>query len=110
MRPYHADEHPYIRQVLHRAQQDATFRELLKQHPHRAIKDETGIDVPPDFKIRFVEPFFGNGLRVMMPEPPPPGRDVVEEERLEEDEELSLDDLEEAAGGTGDPVDPESPW
>lgn len=105
MSSFNAEEHSYIQQVLARAARDAAFRARLMQHPHAAIKEETGIDVPPGFAIRFVEQPGRNNLTVQFPETPP----LPEEEA---EDELSLDDLEAAAGGTGGTPDgdPESPW
>ena len=113
MSSFHDKEHPYIQQVLKRTEWDRDFRERLKLDPKAAIKEETGIDVPAGFDIRFLERPGRSDLMAMFPEPPP------EEEDQEEEDELSLDDLEEAAGGRGGhgghgddppPKDPESPW
>ncbi len=99
MSRFHGKEHPYIQQVLKRTEWDRDFRERLKLDPKAAIKEETGIDVPAGFDIRFVERPGRHDLMTLFPEPPPE----------EEEDELDLDDLEEAAGGSSC-TDPESPW
>lgn len=104
MSGFNAEQHPYIQQALDRANRDTAFRKRLKQNPRAAIKEETGIDVPAGFGIRFVERFGRRNLTLVIQEPP-------EEPEIEEDDELGLEDLEEAAGGTGGiDGDPETPW
>ena len=113
MSSFHDKEHPYVQQVLERAKRDRRFHKRLKQDPRAAIKEETGIDVPPGFGIRFVERFGRRDLMALFPERPPEEENVVDEEGEEDDDELDLEDLEEAAGGTGDdppPDPPEGPW
>ena len=104
-----AEDHPYIRQVVHRAMKDRDFRERLKQNAKVAIKEETGIEIPDDVEIRFTERFGRRRLRVITSLLTPDEEEELEEE---DEEELSLEDLEEAAGGSGGdpPDDPESPW
>jgi len=102
MSHFHDKEHPYIQQVLKRTEWDRDFRERLKLDPKAAIKEETGIDVPAGFDIRFLERPGRPGLISVFPEPPP-------DEEDEEEDELDLDDLEDVAGGDGG-TPPESPW
>ena len=105
MSSFHDKDHPYIQQVLGRAARDRRFRKRLKQDAKAAIKEQTGIDVPPGFDIRFVERSGRHDLMALFPELPP------EEEEEVEDDELDLDDLEEAAGGDGgSSPPPEGPW
>lgn len=112
MSNFNAEEHPYIQQVLARAARDVAFRARLMQSPHAAIKEETGVEVPPDFAIRFVQRPGSNDVTVLFPETPSEtGSTPLDEDPA--DDELSLDDLEAAAGGTGGGTsgdDPESPW
>ncbi len=98
------DAHPYLQQVLDRAASDADFRARLKSDPAVAIKEHTGIEVPEGFTIHFAEKPAGVDLMVVLPDP------VVQATESEADE-LSLDELEAAAGGTGGyGGDYESPW
>jgi len=41
--------------VLARAETDVAFRARLLTEPHRAIEDAFGIQVPQDFRLRFIE-------------------------------------------------------
>ncbi len=96
MSEHYDEQHPVIQQVLRRAATDATFRARLTSEPHAAIQDETGVAVPADYDVRFVERLDGGGLEVSFPP------------AAAEEDELSLDDLDAAAGGTGGGYD--APW
>lgn len=76
--------------IRRKAAEDPDFRELCLSNPKAAVKKATGIEVPDDFNLRFVE---NNGadLTVVLPD----------EEPKSEDDLLSDDDLEDVAGGDG---------
>lgn len=108
MSRFNPEEHPYIQQVLARAAEDPSFRARLLKHPHTAIKEETGINVPPDFAIWFVQQPGMSTVTVQFPERSTDA-DMLAGDAYPAEDELSLDDLEAAAGGTTN-NDPESPW
>jgi len=49
------DDRDDLHRVLARAAVDREFRQKLIANPHAAIKEATGIELAPTFKIRFVE-------------------------------------------------------
>ncbi len=75
-----------INSVLERARTDKDFRELVLNDPKKAIKQETGIDVPGDLNIKTVDNA-GADMTVVVPDYEDPNA------------ELSEADLEHAAGG-----------
>ena len=54
--------------VLARAETDVAFRARLLTEPHRAIEDEFGIQVPPDFRLRFIERHSDVDALVVLPD------------------------------------------
>jgi hypothetical protein len=80
--------------ILKRASTDMTFRAGLLTDPRAAITKAFGMTIPPDFRIKFVER--GPDLDAL----------VVLPDVKSKDEELSEDDLEHVAGGTGEDL----PW
>ena len=73
--------------VLARAETDVPFRKRLLAEPHRAIQDAFGIQVPPDFRLRFIERHADVDALVVLP-------DLRHEEG-----ELTVESLEHVAGG-----------
>ena len=73
--------------VLARAETDVAFRARLLTEPHRAIQDVFGIQVPPDFRLRFIERHPDVDALVVLPD------------LRAEDGELSVEVLEHVAGG-----------
>ncbi len=74
--------------ILDRATCDRGFRQLLLDEPKSAIHCEFGIEIPPSFKIKFIEKDPDIHSLVVLP-------------AFLGDGELSEDDLEAACGGTG---------
>ena len=73
--------------ILERAAGDREFRRRLIAEPHRTIREQFGVTIPPTFTIRFVEKEPGVDALVVLPELGPEGG------------ELSDDDLESVSGG-----------
>lgn len=82
------DQRKLLDEILERAARDVAFREALLDTPHRAIHRAFGVDVPATYRMRFIErdPFFD--LLVVLP-------DLVAQQ-----DTLSDEDLDAAAGGT----------
>jgi len=72
--------------ILSRAAKDAAFNKLCVTNPAAACKQATGEDIPPNFKIRFVENM-GANLTLVLP-------DMVDASG-----ELKDAELEQVAGG-----------
>lgn len=77
--------------VLSRAATDAAFRQELLREPRAAIRDAFGVQIPDDFRIRFVERDPDLDALVVLP-------DFREEP---EDSVLSEEELEMVSGGGG---------
>jgi len=75
--------------VTHRASMDGPFRAQLLADPASAIHAAFGVSLPEGFRIRFVEKDPELDALVVLPE------------LHAADEELSDDDLEQVAGGSG---------
>lgn len=71
-----------------KASNDVAFRQLCLTDPNTAVERATGLEVPENFVLRFVE---NSGANLTI---------VLRDMSIEEDE-LSDDDLDLAAGGTG---------
>ena len=71
--------------ILSRAATDKAYREKLKTDPASAIQEESGLNVPEDFDIRFVEN--EADMTVVLPD--------------FQSEEISDEALESVAGGAG---------
>lgn len=50
-----AKEHRAVEAVLARATVDYEFRQQLLTAPRRAIQEAYGVQIPPEFEIRFIE-------------------------------------------------------
>jgi uncharacterized protein YkuJ len=85
----HLDDHgrSIIEAVCERARTDVDFRALAIDDPHQAIFEETGEEVPEDFSITFFDAA-GADFATVLPDVEPTG-------------ELSFDELDMVAGGTG---------
>ena len=44
-----------IKAVYRKAATDAAFRQRCLDHPHAAMKEATGLEIPDELKIRFAE-------------------------------------------------------
>jgi hypothetical protein len=85
--PYsEAEVQAAINEIMKRARTDKAFRELALKDPNTAVKQATNLDVPPGFKIRFIESE-GANMVITLPE-------LVGAEG-----ELSDAELEQVAGG-----------
>ena len=59
------DQEAAIEAVLHRTARDPEFRSFALKDPHAAIREETGVEVPDSFKIKFFD--VGPGRDVACP-------------------------------------------
>jgi hypothetical protein len=75
--------------IVHRATLDAPFRALVLRDPAAAIRDSFGVELPAGYRLRFVEKDAGVDEMIVLPAFKASG------------EELSDDELENVAGGTG---------
>ena len=94
--------HPEPRwdQVAARAAHDEVFRRALLNDPARALRETLGITLPPGYRVRFVERPRDLDALVVLPD------------RAGGGDELTDDELDEAAGGDGtwsDPLNPPPP-
>lgn len=71
-----------------RAAQDKDFRRRLIEDPRAAIKEATGTQVPPALRVKFIEKGADVDVLIVLP-------DLVQEEG-----ELSEDDVSVVTGGT----------
>ena len=78
--------------ILERAATDLDFRTGLLESPKETVEEAFGVRVPEGYRIRFIERDPELDSLVVLPDFRDPGA-----------EELSDDDLENVAGGTGDP-------
>ncbi|MEO5816989.1 MAG: NHLP leader peptide family RiPP precursor [Gemmatimonadaceae bacterium] len=81
------DDDKLLREVLVRSASDATFRSQLIADPHAAVKNATGVALPADLKIQFVEQPKDIDALLVLPN------------SVEGDGELSPEELEAVAGG-----------
>ncbi|MFL5543041.1 MAG: NHLP leader peptide family natural product precursor [Longimicrobiaceae bacterium] len=83
-----------------RAARDADFRRALLDDPARALHQTLGITLPPGYRVRFIERPRDLDALIVLPDP-------------EGQDELSDDELDQAAGGDGtwndDPPPPPPP-
>ena len=86
--PRHRMKDKLLEGVLHRAASDPEFRAGLLADPGAAIHAAFGVTLPREFTVRFIQKPADVDLLVVLP-------DAVGED------ELSDDDLEQVAGGTG---------
>ena len=85
------DRQKLLDEIMRRAAEDADFRGFLLSDPKEAIYQSFGVRVPLNFRIRFIEKGHDVDALVVLPD------------LLRPDNELSDDDLDAVAGGTGDP-------
>jgi len=90
--------HPEPRwdQVAARAAHDDVFRRALLADPARALRDTLGITLPPGYRVRFVERPRDVDALVVLPD-------------RHAGDELTEEELDEAAGGDGTWSDPLTP-
>lgn len=79
--------------VLARSATDREFRRQLLTDPRRAIREACGVDIPPAFRLRFIERGPEADALVVLPDFETGG---------DESGELSDAELESVAGGAGD--------
>jgi hypothetical protein len=84
------DDSKLLREVLSRSAVDAEFRSQLIKNPHAAVKTATGVVLPSDLKLRFVEQPKDVDAYIVMPN------------FVDADSELTSDELEAVAGGVMD--------
>ncbi len=83
-----AEAEKVLAQISKRAATDPEFRKEALSDPKSAVKKLSGQDVPPNFKLRFVENQ-GANLTLVLPDP------------VSKEGELSDSELEQVAGGGG---------
>jgi hypothetical protein len=81
------DDQRLLGAVMSRAASDVAFRNELLKNPHQAVKGATGVTLPSDLKIRFVEQPSDVDALVVLPN------------LIAADGELSVEELEAVAGG-----------
>ena len=86
MKPNRKSYHQALDAVLARAASDKAFRAELLDHPREAIHHEFGIEIPPTFRMKFVERDPSVDALIVLPD-------------LETSDELSDDSLESVTGG-----------
>jgi hypothetical protein len=79
------------RDLMRKAATDEDFRQLALSDPKAAIKQVSGIDLPSNLRIRFMEPQEGESVFMLPP-------------RMSAGREMSDEELETSAGGKGGPV------
>jgi hypothetical protein len=84
------DDSKLLREVLRRSTVDAEFRSQLIENPHAAVKTATGVVLPTDLKLRFVEQPKDVDAYIVMPD------------FVDADSELTFEELEVVSGGVGD--------
>jgi len=82
--------------VTERAATDPAFRRALLADPARALRETLGITLPAGYRVRFVERPADLDALIVLPDP-------------READELTDDELEQAAGGDGTWSDPTQP-
>ncbi len=85
----YANREELMTAILDRASTDRRFREDLLQKPRGTIYQDFGVQIPASYRVRFVERDPNLDALVVLPDFCP------------SDGELSDDDLELVAGGTG---------
>jgi len=75
-----------FQEITKRARIDPEFRKLALSNPAEAVKEASNIEVPANFKVRFVE---ADGANMIITLPEPVGKEG----------ELSDAELEQVAGG-----------
>lgn len=77
------------KQIIEKAMKDLNFRNALKKDPHSTIEEEIGIKLPEGFSISVMEES-ANQFYIVLP----PEQDKV-------NDELTMEELTEVAGGFG---------
>jgi hypothetical protein len=84
------DDDKLLREVLVRAASDAPFRSQLISDPHAAVKAATGVALPADLKIQFIEQPKDIDALLVLPN------------SVSADGELTSEELEAVAGGVAE--------
>src|SRR4051794_17563624 len=84
------DDSKLLREVLGRSAVDPQFRSQLINNPHAAVKSATGVALPADLKLKFIEQPKEIDALVVLPN------------YIEADGELTGEELEAVAGGTAE--------
>ena len=87
MQDLNEDDGRHLRTVLARAATDKAFRDTLLANPHAAVKAATGVSLPADLKLRFIE------------QPSDVDALIVVPNLVAQEDELSPEELESVAGG-----------
>lgn len=88
MPPAPESQSKLLQDILQRAATDEEFRRRLLLEPVAAIRDAFGVQVPPGYRIRFIERDPDVDALIVLPD-------------LQGGDELSDDDLDIVAGGGG---------
>jgi hypothetical protein len=62
-------ETKHLKAITDRSAVDAQFRARLMSNPHDAIRDATGVAIPTDVKIKFIERPRGADAVIVLPPP-----------------------------------------
>ena len=81
------DDSRLLKEVMDRSAVDAEFRAILLKNPHAAVKSATGVALPADLKLRFIETPKDVDSLIVLP--------AV----IETNDELTPQELEAVAGG-----------
>jgi hypothetical protein len=87
-------EQQALEAVLERATVDQEFRQKLLADPRRSILDAFGVSIPTRFNVKFIEKEKGVDALIVLPDFRLPSG------------ELSESELDNVAGGQGEPDDP----
>lgn len=82
-----SNDEQILNEITARAAVDRTFRERLLAAPDAAIAEATGVSLPSQYKVKFVEKEAGVDAMFVLPD------------LLDPNGELSADELEAVAGG-----------
>jgi len=83
--------------IMSRAVTDLTFRARLLTEPRAAIHEAFGVQVPPHYRLRFIEKGLDTDALIVLPDPRPLGS-------------LHDDDLDAVAGGAAAEGEPLFGW
>jgi hypothetical protein len=64
-----SEEARHLKAITNRSAVDAQFRARLISNPHDAIRDATGVAIPTDVKIKFIERPRGADAVIVLPPP-----------------------------------------
>ena len=90
------DRQRLLDEIMRRASEDTSFRTFLLSEPKEAIYQTFGVRVPLNFRVQFIEKGADIDALVVLPD------------MARTNDELTDDDLDAVAGGTGNP--PPGTW